>query len=143
MCGVNRPIIQSLQDLSSDCISSQCMFYKRNNGILPTFFDNKIINVEVRFHDCIRVENRKTNLYDSFDCDNTGDDTQHTIWYGDNDDDLGSLFIDFLDYYSVKKNFKRVSIICDDGDLMNVNERDWKRYEVGVQDPFLVGKNIA
>ncbi|KAI7889064.1 uncharacterized protein EV154DRAFT_424578 [Mucor mucedo] len=142
MCKLDRPVIPSLQDLYSDCSSPEC-FYNRNHGLVPSFFDNKIENIQVRFHDCVRVENRKTNVYSTFDSDDTDGDNHYTPWYSDNNDNLGSLFIDFLDYFSVKKNFKRISIICDDGDLVNAVEKDWRQYYVGIQDPFFTKKNIA
>lgn len=142
MCKLDKPIIPSLQDLCSDCTSPEC-FYYRNYGNISSFFNNKVENVQVRFHDCVRVKNRKTNLYSSFDFDDIDGDNQYTTWYSDNDDNLGSLFIDFLDYFSVKRNFKRISIICDDGDLVNAIEKDWRQYQVGVQDPFFTQKNIA
>lgn len=138
MNGLEKPVIPSLQKLCGECDSSDC-FYNLCDGPVSTFFDNKFEKVDVQYHTCIRVINKQTGAVRNID----DDDTKSTIWYSENDDDLGTLLLGFFDYYSRRDNYKEISIISGTGKLFGLTREEQRSDPVWVQDPFMIKKNIA
>lgn len=135
---LEKPVIPNIQSFPIECNSSDC-FYNLNDKLVATFYDNKIEKLDIRYHTCVRIVNKQTSI-DNGDDDNN---TRPTIWYSENDDNLGALFLSFIVYYSRRKNYKGISITFGDCKLVNGDKKTQQTDAVWVQDPFLVKKNIA
>ncbi|GAA5796375.1 hypothetical protein HPULCUR_001746 [Helicostylum pulchrum] len=66
-----------------------------------------------------------------------------TVWYTENDDNMGALFINFMDYCARRKNYKGISIVNGGPDHASFKERELNKDDAWIQDPFLLEKNIA
>lgn len=136
MFGLDKSVLTSLQNLPIECKSSKCHFGISDRP-LSTNFNGVITKVDTRFHNCVCIKNETTGKRNILDVSDV------TIWESENDDNLGSLFIAFLEFYLVKKAYKSISIIFEDGNLVGLSKHEALRDTVFVQDPFLFKKNIA
>lgn len=127
---LENPVIPNLQNLPVECNSADC-FYNLKDEPVTTFFNNKIENLDVSYHNCVRIINKQTGEYN---VDNNNE-LKTTIWYSENSDNLGTLFLGFIAYYSRRNNYKKISIT----NFKKKRSTD----AVWVQDPYLVKKNIA
>lgn len=130
---IDKPIIPNLQSQLDNCNSSDCNYYAERN-IVETLYNNKIEQVNIRYHSCVRVINKQTDIYSN----NNQNYETCTIWHTENDDNMGALFIKFMDYCARRKNYKGISIVNGSPENARLNKDDaW------IQDPFLLEKNIA
>lgn len=139
MCGLKNPVIVSLQNLPVECKSTTCRFNK-SNGRTLTKFKHEIQEYYIRYHDCVRIKNSVTG-----ECSSVGgfsENSESTIWISKNDDNLGSLLIDFFKFYSYSKNYKSISIINSDGKIAG-SDYEVNRAPVFIQDPYIIPKNIS
>lgn len=136
---VEYPLIPSLQKTFGDCKFPECM-YNLNKDSVATFFGNKVQNVDIRYHTCVRILKEEKNDIGN---KNHTKDKKYTIWYSRNNDSLGKLLLEFMDYYSRAKNYKRISIIPEYSKLVNCIKEEWHDDPVCIQDPIIIQKNIA
>ncbi|KAG2230489.1 hypothetical protein INT48_003007 [Thamnidium elegans] len=135
---LENPIIPNLQGQLDNCNSPECNYYDETN-IVSTLYNNKIEKVNIRYHTCVRVINKQTNIYSN----NDENYEACTIWYSENDDTMGALFIKFMDYCARRKNYKCISIVNGGSDYASFRERAVNKDDAWIQDPFLLEKNIA
>lgn len=140
MCGLNEPVIPSLQNLLIECTSSRCQFNTSDHRT-ATFFKGEIIQVDTRYHDCIYIRDAVTGK--SKNTKYNSDELDVTIWESKNNDNLGMLLIAFLEFYSVSSAFKGISIVTNNSKLVGISKLERLRHVVFVQDPFIHQKNIA
>lgn len=126
---LEEPLIPNLQNLPKNKCEINSCFYNAYKGFISTKHSGKIRDVKVRYHTCvyIRHENDKTEIEGK------------TIWNSHNKTDVGTLLIDFLNYYSLKENF------CSCISILHVGKRGTKdrNFPVTVRDPFLQLHNMA
>ncbi|KAI8053553.1 hypothetical protein BDF21DRAFT_168905 [Thamnidium elegans] len=115
---IENPIIPNLQGQLDNCNSPE---------------------LNIRYHTCVRVINKQTNIYSN----NDENYEACTIWYSENDDTMGALFIKFMDYCARRKNYKCISIVNGGSDYASFRERAVNKDDAWIQDPFLLEKNIA
>lgn len=63
---IDKPIIPNLQSQLDNCNSPDCNYYAERN-IVETLYNNKIQKVNIRYHSCVRVINKHTDIYSSND----------------------------------------------------------------------------
>lgn len=127
---LENPVIPNLQNLPVECNSADC-FYNLKDEPVTTFFDNRIENLDVRHHNCVRNINKQTSEYDG----ENNNESKTTIWYSKNSDNLGTLFLGFIAYYSCRNNYKRISITNF--------EKEQSSDAISVQDPYLKKKEYS
>ncbi|GAA5796031.1 hypothetical protein HPULCUR_001398 [Helicostylum pulchrum] len=59
---LENPVIPNLQNLPVECNSADC-FYNLKDEPVTTFFNNKIENLDVSYHNCVRIINKQTGEY--------------------------------------------------------------------------------
>lgn len=138
MSVIKKPIISNLQSQLDNCYSHDCNYYAERN-IVGTIYDNKIKEVNIRFHTCVRIINKQTNTYSN----DEGSYEACTIWNSENVDSMGVLFINFMEYCSKSKNYRDVSIVNGGQDYAGFKESEVNKADAWIQDPFVLQKNIA
>lgn len=113
----NKPVIPSLHD-DIQCSWKDCLFHKQGNYKVLFIQDKERLKPTklASYHSCVKIINSVTNAFTPRPSSafTAGDPTvtttkQYTLWYSNNGDDVGSLFlIQFFAYYSDKSNFKGV-----------------------------------
>ncbi|KAI9244253.1 hypothetical protein EDC94DRAFT_665658 [Helicostylum pulchrum] len=73
---LENPVIPNLQNLPVECNSADC-FYNLKDEPVTTFFNNKIENLDVSYHNCVRIINKQTGEYN---VDNNNE-LKTTIWH--------------------------------------------------------------
>lgn len=122
------PVIPCLHNLSSAiCVSVDC------NNNQKKIIDGNI----VRYHDCVRIVNKMTHLYDS----KTTSEENKTIWYGENTKNVGDLVLELFHWMSQVTNLLRPMSLKTTGRINRLHV--WRKHDAILPDPFVSTKNTA
>lgn len=125
----NPPVIPCLQELTNaTCISADCN--NRQN--------RKVAGHSVAYHDCVRIFNTVTNLYDS---QTTNPITNPTIWYGRNEKNVGDLVLELFTWMSQRPNLLKPMSLSTNAQLRRLI--GWRMHDAVFPDPFVPTRNIA
>ncbi|KAI8070624.1 uncharacterized protein B0P05DRAFT_186484 [Gilbertella persicaria] len=139
MIGLEQPLIPSLQKSNLRCQSKHCN--AKRGKFVHLYHDHQIIRCDARYHDCVHIRNTATSTYKM--SPPVGKNDTITYWEGANKDTVSSILTQFFAYYANPSNHI-VSIVTEDGALYgNYEPSYWHGNPIIVQDPFILGKNVA
>ncbi|KAI9347908.1 hypothetical protein BD770DRAFT_413514 [Pilaira anomala] len=136
---IKTPLIPNLQKEINGCESLYCNYNNVANGLVRINFKNKIQTVDIRYHSCIHIINNPPA-----DGYNNNKINNKTIWNSSNNDNVGTLFLGLLQYYSKIFNYKMIWIGSNNAcQFEKFDLKDWQDSPVWIQDPFIPQRNIA
>lgn len=126
---LDQPVIPCLQKLSGAiCKSPNCHFRTAKS----------ITSYDIRYHDCVYIENTASNSFTS-KLSVRRDDS--TIWRSSNDKNVGELITGVFQWLSSTQNILKPMSITSNGHI--AREMNWRKHDAIFPDPFDLTRNIA
>ncbi|KAI7889061.1 uncharacterized protein EV154DRAFT_604313 [Mucor mucedo] len=125
----NPPVIPCLQELrNATCTSADCNSRQRR----------RVADHLVAYHDCVRVVNTVTDLYNS---KTTSPETNPTIWYGRNSKNVGDLVLELFTWMSQTSNLLKPMSLATSARVGRLS--GWRKHDAVFPDPFVSTRNVA
>lgn len=123
------PVIPCLQNLlGAVCISSKCRFKT----------SRYIMGCDVRYHDCVFIENTRG---DTFVSGLPARNSDSTVWRSRNEKEVGQLVTEIFEWLSFTQNILRPMSITTSGHI--AREMNWRKHDAIFPDPFSSATNIV